>query len=82
MTAVVGQAMSLRDANGEESMRKPRKLGWRSRKVIDVERRFFETIFVGWLQEMTADDELPPRSLEKVARCYSPASEESRCRAD
>lgn len=63
-------------------MWKSRKLRWRSRKMDKVERRLFETISTGLLRELTAEGELPPRSLETVARRYSSGSAESGRRAN
>jgi len=61
-------------------LRKLRRLRWRSRKAARVERRFFETVFLGFLQEMTAEIAPAPRSREKTAG-HSGGSSEPEARA-
>ncbi len=48
-----------------------RKLRWRSRKMVNVERRLLETIVAGLLREMIVEGEQAAHSSETMTRRYS-----------
>ena len=48
-------------------MRNLRRLRWRSRKAARLERRFFETVLVGLLEEIATEGEPASRPGEMAA---------------
>ena len=55
----------------EERVGGSRKLRWRSRKMVNVERRLLETIVAGLLREMIVEGEQAAHSSETMTRRYS-----------